>query len=271
MLYQQLNDESNEYRRRIVTARLSAPSKPSCSSSDWRFFLHNIRSKSKNSASFIKRNVEKSLSVLKKDPKEMAQAAAQKYVSELERCLSILKQTPSDHSADPDLLKAKKIALDVLDSTRGKFSAIQQSKAAPGVQFQEPPRMKMGLIKNYELSSEQYRKLELAKEDYMVAALKLKEELEGKNKDDAAALSDDEEDEEEGDASEDKPKSESQPDAPTTDSEEKIPAAAPVSNASSERAESSTGEKSENVTASLPIEEKSNDNSEQEASYPAAR
>ena len=269
MLYQQLNDESNEYRRRIVTSRLSAPSKPSCSSSDWRFFLHNIRSKSKNSSSYIKMNVEKSLSVLMNDPKEMAQAAAQTHISELERCLSILKQTPSDHFADPDLLKAKKIALDVLDSTRGKFPATQLNKAASSVHFEEPPRIKMGLIKNYELSSEQYRKLELAKEDYMVAALKLKEELEGKNKDDTAALSDDEEDVEEGNASEDKPKSESQSGAPVADTTEKSTAAEPGSNTGSEVAEQSTEKKPENVTASLP-NKASTDNVEQEASYPAA-
>lgn len=209
MLYQLLNDESNEYRRRVVTSRISAPSKPSCTSSEWRFFLHNIRSRSPNSVTYMKSNLEKSIDALKKSPQE---ANTQTYIAELERCLSILEQTPSGHSADPDLLKAKKIALDVLDSTRGKYVAPKPSKRAAGDQSKEPPRSKMGLLKNYKMSSEQYRKMELAKEDYMVNALKLKEELESKNKEDAAVLSDDEDDEEEGEDPADKPETVSKPD-----------------------------------------------------------
>ncbi|KAL7511584.1 hypothetical protein ACHAXN_008574 [Cyclotella atomus] len=242
MLYQLLNDESNEYRRRMVTARLSAPSKPSCTSSDWRFYLHNIRSRNPNSISYIKNNVQKSIAALKQNPQGTTADTAQKYITELERCLSILQQTPPGHSADPGLLNAKKIALDVLDSTRGKFVATQQSKAPFGNHSKEPPRSKMGFLKNYELTSEQYRKLELAKEDYMVNALKLKEELEAKNKDDAAAaLSDEEDDEEEGEASEDKPDAEPKPDvempdAPSATSEN------PASNETAVTAEASNEE-----------------------------
>ena len=216
MLYQQLNDESNLYRRRMVTAQLSAPSTPSCLPSDWRFFLHNIRSRTPNSVSYIKSNVEKSISALKKNPHEATQDEAQRHISELERCLSVLQQTPSDHSADPDLLKAKKIVLDVLDSTRGTFVNKQRSNGSASNQFKEF-RANMGLLKKYELSSEQYRQLELDKEDYMVAALKLKEELENKSKDDAAVLSDDEEDDEEGEPQEDKLEVDSKPDVSITD------------------------------------------------------
>eukprot|EP00804_Cyclotella_cryptica_P004728 CCRYP_016229-RA/>CCRYP_016229-RA protein AED:0.01 eAED:0.01 QI:584/1/1/1/0.8/0.83/6/4255/1383 len=201
MLYQQLNsyDESVQYRRRIVTARLSTPCNPSCLPNDWRFFLHNIRSRTSNSVSYIKENVEKSLLALKNNPQGTSHDVAQTCISELERCLSILNQTPSGHSADPDLIKAKEIALGVLDSTKGTFAATQQLKTGIRSQSKEPPQ-KMGLLKNYQLSREQYRSLELAKEDYMVAALKLKEELEAKNRDDGAILSDEEDDEYDGDA-----------------------------------------------------------------------
>lgn len=236
MLYQQLNDESNQYRRRIVTARLSAPSTPSCLPSDWRFFLHNIHSRTPNSVAYIKSNVEKSLSALKKNPQGATQDQVQTHISELERCLSILQQTPSDHSADPNLLKAKKVALDVLDSTRGTFLDKQRSKGSVGNQSKEQCRSNFGLLKNYELSSEQYRQFELAKEDYMVAALKLKEELENKSKDDAAVLSDDEEDDEEGEHQEDKlevdsklSEVDSKPDVSITDESAKLASTAETS------------------------------------------
>ena len=63
--------------------------------------------------------------------------------------------------------------------------------------------------------------MELAKEDYMVNALKLKEELESKNKDDSAVLSDDEDDDEEAEAT-DKPEPDSKPDAEMTDAQEGV-------------------------------------------------
>ncbi|KAL7522117.1 hypothetical protein ACHAWX_006804, partial [Stephanocyclus meneghinianus] len=211
MLYQQLNsyDESVQYRRRIVTARLSTPCNPSCLPNDWRFFLHNIRSRTSNSVCYIKDNVEKSLLALKNNPQETTQDLAHNRISELERCLSILNQTPSGHSADPGLIKAKDIALGVLDSTKETFAATQQLKREVRSQSKEPPRQKMGLLKNYQLSREQYRSLELAKEDYMVAALKLKEELEAKNRDDVAVLSDEEDDDYDGDAPGEKSNNES--------------------------------------------------------------
>ena len=77
----------------------------------------------------------------------------------------------------------------------------------------------MGVLKNYEMSSEQYKKMELAKEDYMVNALKLKEELESKNKDDSAVLSDDEDDDDEAEAT-DKPEPDTKPDVEMTDAQE---------------------------------------------------
>jgi hypothetical protein len=190
--------------------------------------------------SYIKTNVEKSISALKQNPQGTTQDAALSYISELERCLSILKHTPSGHSADPDLLTAKKIALDVLDSTRGKSLNATNGKSSTGNLGKEPPRQKMGLRKNYELSSEQYRKLELAKEDYMVNALKLKEDLDVKSKDDAAVLSDDEEDEDEGDASGEKTENESKPDVEMSDNAVETPAAQQKVSASASTSTSTT-------------------------------
>ena len=212
MLYQQLNsyDESVQFRRRIVTAHLSTPCNPSCLPNDWRFFLHNIRSRTSNSVSYIKDNVEKSLLALKNNSQEAGQDVVRTCISELERCLSILNQTPPGHSADPDLIKAKEIALGVLDSTKERFPATQQLKRELRSQSKEPPRQKMGLLKNYQLSREQYRSLELAKEDYMVAALKLKEELEAKSRDDVAVLSDEEDDDYDGDIPGEKSNNESE-------------------------------------------------------------
>jgi hypothetical protein len=69
---------------------------------------------------------------------------------------------------------------------------------------QEPTRQRMGFRKIYELSKEQFKALDQSKEEYMAAALRLKEELERSSRDDA----DDDDDDEDQDEAEDEVKSE---------------------------------------------------------------
>lgn len=58
MMYSRIknNGEDNQLRSRLVRAIISTPCTPSSVPSDWRFFLHNIKSRSTSSARFIKVN-----------------------------------------------------------------------------------------------------------------------------------------------------------------------------------------------------------------------
>ena len=204
MMYHHLQDEDgllNQQRRRMVRTSLSAPSIPSCVSSDWRFFLHNIKSGASHTTYFLKENVSKSLNSLKKNSSEVKDLES--FVAELEKCLSILEK-PSNCNSHAQV---KQIVVNVLDATRGKcpFFALQVKEATQqnNIQLmanqvavtQEPSRQKMGFQKMYQISKEQFKAFEQSKEEYMEAALLLKEELEGKTMDEANDDDDDDDDE----------------------------------------------------------------------------
>ena len=128
----------------------------------------------------------------------------------------------------------------------------------------------MGLLKRYELSSDEYRKLELSKEDYMVAAIKLKEELENQNKDDTGVLSDDDDDEDEGEALGSKTDDESKPDVEMKTDKSENPVVQPASNLNLTADQpSKEGESKENeaVATSEPI----NQDAGQEATVPSEK
>ena len=210
MMYQQLDhDDAAKYRRGMVKAKLSVPCTPSSVPTDWRFFLHNVRARTPNQLQFIKDNVEKSLLALKKDSAGASPHEAEEHIAGLEKCLVALKQTKSEHSADPDLIKAKQIALDVLDSARPKLPAMTSdgsnktkghhstSLANQASAENEPARQRFGVLHSFQLSKEQYKMLEISKEDYMVAALRLKEELERKSKGGNEEEEDDDDDDDE--------------------------------------------------------------------------
>eukprot|EP00985_Skeletonema_marinoi_P019689 scaffold11395_cov182-Skeletonema_marinoi.AAC.4 len=193
MMYQQLNNhDSSQYRRRLVTTCMSTPSVPSAAPSDWYFYLHNIKSRSSSSLSFVKENVEKSLTALRNSDSEGKDG----FISDLEKCLAALRQAGTCVS---ELHKAKEMAINILDRAdeKQKVSALKVVTADQTSLTQEPERQKMGLLKLFQVSRDEYKMTDTAKEEYMAAALRLKEKLEMKDAiadDDDDDKSDDEED-----------------------------------------------------------------------------
>ena len=193
MMYQQLNShDSSQYRRRLVTTCMSTPCVPSSVPSDWHFHLHNIKSRSSCSLSFVKENVEKSLSALR----DSAVEGKEGFVKDLEKCVSAHKQAGTCAS---ELVKVKEMAIAVLDRADEKREVSELKSATTDHSkkiTQDPKRQKMGLLKLFKMTHEQYKMSDTAKEEYMAAALRLKEKLEMKDTiaDDDDDKSDDEED-----------------------------------------------------------------------------
>ena len=208
MTYQQLENKnernSPKYRRRMVTACLSVPCTPSVSPSDWLSPLHTIKSSPACSVSFMTDQVVCSLSALRKSPTgSLSPEKTTSYIDDLEKCLAILKRSKSSTS---DITEAKQIVHGLLDVTREKQPswATTQTDAIGSTQLTnqtnlslEPTRQRMGFLKMYQLSREQYKSLDQSREDYMAAALRLKEDLERKTCDEANEEDDDDDDDEE--------------------------------------------------------------------------
>lgn len=162
--------DTNNLRSRAVRAIMSTPCTPSSVPSDWRFFLHNIKSKSTSSMEFIKDNVTKALSALKKVSSEVKESES--YIADLEKCLTIIDRS-SNGSSTPELHKAKQLAIRVLESTKEKCPclSVEDSQTNQNDNTQEPRRQKMGFQKMYEMSKEQFKAMDQSKEEYMAAAL----------------------------------------------------------------------------------------------------
>jgi hypothetical protein len=197
MMYQTLldGDASNEFRRRVVRTSLSTPCAPSSVPSDWRFFLHNIKSRTSTSLPHIKDNVAKSLVVLRRNFAD--DQHSQSYVESLEKCMSMLECEDNGSVSAPELHKAKQLAVSVLDSSRDTRATLS-FPFDPTSSTHEPARQQMGFQKMYQMSKEKFKSLELSKEEYMAAALRLKEELEFKARDGDDGDDDDDDDDEEG-------------------------------------------------------------------------
>ena len=204
-----LDDEtSSQFRRRVVRARLSTPCTPSSvpCREDWRFYLHNIKSTPVPKYSYVKECVTKSLAALRHVSSRTIEPES--VIEELEKCLAILERSENGNNIAPgaleshkaDLQKAKNLVIGVLDST-GKKCVFAPStdnlEATKQSVTKEPTRQMTGLRKIYQMSKEQFKALELSKEEYMAAALRLKEDLERKNADDDANDDEDDDDDEE--------------------------------------------------------------------------
>lgn len=201
MMYHRLDhqDENSlvQLRSRVVRASVSTPCSPSSVPTDWRFFLHNIKTRSSTSQRFIKDNVVKALAALK-NSSEVKNAKS--YIADLEKCLALLERSGHSNNSSPELHKAKQMVVGVLDSTREKCSPSAFKEARDATQVtdaaHEPARQMMGFQKMYQMSKEQFKALEQSKEEYMAAALSLKEELERKSRDDANDDEDEDDDDE---------------------------------------------------------------------------
>ena len=264
MMYQRLRHQdvaSDPLRRRTVRSILSTPCTPSSVPTDWRFFLHNIKSRSSSSLRFMKNNITKALSALKEDASNGKHSDS--YISDLEKCLAILDKLGHDNDNGPQLHKAKQIAVEVLDSTReachlpiskdAEKPANIQLMAEQTDATREPARQRMGFQEMYQVSKEQFKALEQSKEEYMAAALRLKEELERKSRADANEEDDDddEEDDAEDNAQSDKPDKESN----KSEAKESLEGAKPPADSAADdttaegKAESNGAEEAENPEA----------------------
>ncbi len=206
MMYQTLldGDVSNHFRRRVIRTCLSTPCTPSSVPSDWRFFLHNIKSRSSTSLSYIKDNVAKSLAILRRNlskDQHVQDQHVQSHIESLETCLAMLQCGGNDTISAPEVHKVKQLAIGVLDSTMDKCATppflCNQTDST-----HEPTRQKMGFQKMYQMSKEKFKALEQSKEEYMAAALRLKEELELKAREDDDEDDDDDDEEVEDSAGE---------------------------------------------------------------------
>mmetsp|Transcript_26902 Transcript_26902/g.55459 ORF Transcript_26902/g.55459 Transcript_26902/m.55459 type:complete len:2488 (+) Transcript_26902:443-7906(+) len=207
MMYQQLDLKeeplSSQYRRRVVLANLSIPSSPSCPPSDWRFYLHNIQTHASNSSCFIRDSIVKSLNALRSSSNAVVDSDKfESYTNNLEKCLSILKQEGSESAGVAETMRIVQKILNSTTpdgptwlSTPNSSNAI--SSAVRRNLFQPPPRQRMGFLNLYKLSRDKYKSLDQSREDYMAAALRLKEELERKNNDGTNEDDDDDDDDEE--------------------------------------------------------------------------
>ena len=252
MTYQRLDvqdTDSDLYRTQLVRANVSTPCGPSCVPTDWRFFLHNIKSRDASpTLSFLKSNVEKAVAELKKEcagptsSDEGGAAGSSPHVAELEKCLDILKA--ADGTDAVELQKAKQIAVAVLDSTKEKFAP---SAAAADAKRErpEPSRQKMGILQSYRLTEEEYKQRDVAKEEYMAAALTLKTELERKAEGEEEEDDDDDDEEDFGKKSEDDKESEGQKGEET----KQIGDAAPDSNGDVEMEDVSSETKPSDVSS----------------------
>jgi len=211
------DEAASHFRRRVVRARLSAPCTPSSvpCREDWKFYLHNIKSKPATSLLHMKDNVTKSLAALRHISSGMKNPES--YIEDLEKCLALLERSENGNNIAPgalelhkaDLHKAKELVVGVLDSTNEKCFPLpstddqEAAKRSMTSATQEPTRQLMGLHKTYQMTKEHFKALELSKEEYMAAALRLKEDLERKNADDDANDDEDDEDEDEDGEAED--------------------------------------------------------------------
>jgi len=201
IFYQRLEKNHDEgFRRRLVRARVSTPCTPSSvpGPEDWQFYLHNIKSKPATSLQHMKDNVSKSLTALRL--KSSGSTETESYIKDLEKCLATLERSGNGNNMTPgslelhkaDLHKAKEHVIGILDRFTPPLESHEAVTKSSINASEEPTRPLIGLHKMYQMSREQFKLLEQEKEKYMVAALKLKEDLERKSADDGA--NDDEED-----------------------------------------------------------------------------
>jgi hypothetical protein len=183
---------------------VETPSTPSVDSTNWVYFLHNIKSLPTNAATGMKNNLRKAIKVLKRASFESVNGeTVGSIISELQRNVSILEEIGTSYTSSTDTLNAcKKVrhsALRLLDKVTGEIFSTDVAKAEVNenidpisigkqrstgkvlLSLRKIYRKKVGLLQSLALSDDDYKSANLRKEEYMAAALKLKEDLERKN------------------------------------------------------------------------------------------
>ena len=188
--------------------RISAPSRPSASSDDWQFYLHNIKGLSLSKPAMVKKNISSCLSAFQNSSLSIEQK--EKYTQMLEASLASLEYV-DDASVSETLKGEKNNLLKILDDFTGEhfscdaLASVVYRDAFGGVNSsykQKAPshksvhaRHRMGLQDDLVLQSGEYEDLVYSREEYMNDALDLKEKMERKGADDDDDEGSDDEDE----------------------------------------------------------------------------
>lgn len=187
--------------------RISAPSKPSASASDWDFYLHNIKGLSLGKKSLIKKNITACLSAL--DSGKLSDELKKKYGVVLHDAFAVFENS-EDKSSDEECKKAKDNLLKILNDFTGEhFSsdtlnsivfrdAKENGNCSTGRKLirhnSASIRQRMGLHNDLVLGDCEYEELLRKREQYMEDALQLKEDMERKDNDDEDEEGSDDED-----------------------------------------------------------------------------
>ena len=191
--------------------RAVVPCKPLCSPDDFRFYLHNLISLDEATAGAFKKNLGWALKLLK-DAEEPGMDAHRKKI---ERIIGQIEDaSSSDHPTKAEsksLKKAKDVVSNVFNEVAGLASDKFAADAATGQidtkwpwedrtrRKKDDGRGQMGLLNTLVMTAADYKRISHAREHYMEAALRLKEELERqKRKDEDEEDDDDDEDDDDG-------------------------------------------------------------------------
>ena len=243
---QALSEMAARSNGRGVKVSVETPSTPSVDSTNWIYFLHNVKALPTNAATGMKNNLRKAIKSLKRASFESVNGENPGLIiSELQRNVSILEDIGTSYTSSTDTLNAcKKVrqsALRLLEKVTGERFSTSVAKTVISrdidpisigkqrsidkviLSFRKIYRKKVGLLQSLALSYEDYKKSNLRKEEYMVAALQLKEDLERKN-----AMEDDDDDDDDEDDEIDKGEnkdqnSEQKVNEPISEAEEKQP------------------------------------------------
>jgi len=207
LLRQNISDfrksDDGTFSNKII--RLLTPSRPQCESSDWMFYLHNVKSSKSRDVSKIRMNLTKALEILKKENDDDSK---NKFMKTLEKALS--KVTIQNGDMDSiDGKKARELVLAVMDDATGEiysrktigFNVVREFKSksefseeANVTRNESHQRSRMGELESLAFSKSRKKDLAHIREDYMEDAMKLKEEMQRQEMKEAGEYDDDDDD-----------------------------------------------------------------------------
>ncbi len=198
--------------------RVPIPSIPSVTSSDWLYYLHNIKALPSNAASGMKSNLRKATKILKASTDFDKKTS---YMSKIETNIDLLDQIGTTYTSTDETIdvckKVRKSILKLLDKATGEtfasskntevqyreieLSIESESSTAQTLQLkQKPIRTRGGMQNELYITRDEYKKCNKNKEAYISAAIRFKEEEERKkNREDGEDDDDDDDDDDDND------------------------------------------------------------------------
>ena len=194
------------------SVRLDVPRTPSCDSSDWTFYLHNLKSIASDDVTAVKENVRKAMDLLK----PATAHGLEGLLGNLEQSLTLLEAAGSEDSVDTSALeKAILLALEVLDQATGEiyskdvFGGVIDRDVSKALNDDltgqvnlihgQLYRQRTGVLQSLVLTKRGLKELTRIREEYMSDALELKEEMHRQQLKEAGEDDDEEDDEEDED------------------------------------------------------------------------